>query len=132
MWNEAEIIPPQKKVRPSLQSHHREHTWVQEKFHGWVRKFHINFYYLLIHGQGLNSFHSVLPESLNKNKQNFRKPQKTYIKALLKTQNIYIKALSKGKKNIYIKAQRDRAKTRFKLVWNQFFDKFSKVAKKSK
>ena len=66
-------------------------------------------------GPELQTSQAVLPESLSKKQPNFIKPQKTYIKALLKTQNIYIKALSKGK-NIYIKAQRDRAKTSFKLV----------------
>ena len=38
---------------------------------------------------------SVLPESLNKKSPNFWKPQKTFIKAILKSQKTYIKGLSK-------------------------------------
>ena len=54
----------------------------------------------------------------------------------MKLQNIYIKGLSKGKK-IYIKAQRDRAKTGIKTglkpVFSQIFQSSQKgqVAKKN-
>ena len=47
------------------------------------------------------------------------KLKKTYIKAVLLSQNTYITASSKGK-NIQIKTERDRVKTGFKLVENQF------------
>ena len=55
----------------------------------------------------------VLPESLRKKQPNFRKKQKTYIKAVLKPQNTHTKSVSK---NSYIRAQRDRIQTGFKLV----------------
>ena len=68
---------------------------------------------------------SVLPENMNKKSPNFWKPQKTYIKAILKSQKTYIKGLPKGK-NINIKALKIMLKTGL----NRFFEFFWKVAQK--
>ena len=68
---------------------------------------------------------AMLPESLNKKSPNFWKPQKTYIKAILKSQKTYIKGLLKVK-NIYIKALKIMQKTSL----NSFFWLFLKSSPK--
>ena len=64
---------------------------------------------------------AVLPESLNKKEPNFWKTQKTYIKAILKYQKIYIKDLPKVNKNIYIKALNFLLKTGLNSFFWQFW-----------
>ena len=68
---------------------------------------------------------AVLPESLNKKLPNFLQPQKTYIKAILKSQKTYNNVLPEVKNN-YIKALKSLLKTGL----NKFFHNFWKVAQK--
>ena len=59
-----------------------------------------------------NLMATVLPEILNKKEPNFCKPQKAYIKAILKSQTTYFKGLPKFR-NIYIKPLKIMPKTWF-------------------
>ena len=92
----------------------------------WLKLLKINFAilscicFLDVHW-AVQTEEAVLPESLNKKSPNFWKPQKTYIKAILKSQKTYQRP-PKSQKYLH-QSSKNYAKNLFKQAFSNFFEK---------